>query len=195
VTFGDYVDRVAGAVDAADGPVTLVGHSMGGHVVTQVAEERPDAVGTVVYLAAFLPPDGRALTDLDPSGYGSVVPEYATRDAGRGVVTMDPAGAETAFYHDCGAEDLALGRSLLRPEPVAPRTVPVSLTTAGYGSVRRAYVECADDRALPVAFQRSMREAVPCDEVRTLGTGHSPFFAAPDDLRAVLEAVAVGAEG
>lgn len=186
VTFGDYVDRICAAVDEADGPVTLVGHSMGGHAVTQAVEERPDAVETLVYLCAFLPGDGQALTDLDLTGHDSRVPPGLSADEDRGVVEVDPAVAVEAFYHDCPPEAVALCRSLLRPEPIEPRTVPVSLTEANYGSVRRTYVECTEDRALPRSFQRERLGAVPCAEVRSLETGHSPFFAAPADLAAVL---------
>ena len=190
VSFEGYVDRVTGAIDAADEPVVLVGHSMGGHPATQAAEDRSDAVETLVYLTAFLPPDGTALTDLDFSGHGSVVPDHLQADEARGVVEIDPEGAVDAFYHDCSAADVALCRALLRPEPIEPRTVPVSLTDEGYGSVRRAYVECSADRALPVSFQRELQEAVPCEAVRTLEASHSPMLSVPDALTEALIEVA-----
>jgi len=190
VGFADYVDCVCAAVDAAEEPVVLVGHSMGGHAVTQAVEERAADVERAVYLCAFLPPDGHALTDLDLSAYDSRIPPHVTPDEDRGTLALDPEGAVDALYHDCGAEDVALARSLLRPEPIEPRTVPVSLSESGYGSVPRAYVECAADRSIPVEFQRAMREAVPCEPVWSLETSHSPFFSAPEKLTAVLEAAA-----
>jgi len=192
VTFDDYVSRICSAVDDADEPVVLVGHSMGGHAVTQAAERRSDAIDTLVYLAAFLPADSQSLTDLDLSGHDSRVPPGLAVDEERGVVEVDFDTAVDAFYHDCSTADVALCRALLRPEPIEPRTVPVELTDANYGSVRRAYIECAEDRALPLSFQRERQQAVPCDEVRTLETSHSPFLSAPDALVEALLDVSLG---
>ena len=59
-----YVAKVLAAVDAAGKPVILVGHSMAGMVVTQVAELRADKIEKLVYLAAYLPKDGQKLLDL-----------------------------------------------------------------------------------------------------------------------------------
>ncbi|MFD1568711.1 alpha/beta fold hydrolase [Halolamina litorea] len=188
-TFERYVDRVGTAVDAAVGEVVLVGHSMGGHVVTQVAERHADAVAAVVYLAAFLPGDGQSLTDLDAGAFDSAVPEHIVVDDERGVVTFEGAGADDTFYQDCSERDAAFARSRLRPEPAAPRHVPVSLSEQRYGAVPRVYIECTEDRALPVAFQRSMYEAVGCDAVHSLETGHAPFLAAPTAVAETLRGV------
>ena len=186
VTFESYVERVGAAVDAAAGDVVLVGHSMGGHVVTQAAERYADAVAGVVYLSAFLPADGQSLADLDAGAFDSALPEHLSFDEERGVVAVDDAGAGEAFYHDCDDGDAAAARAALRPEPAAPRHTPVALTEPNYGSVPRTYVECTEDRALPVAFQRSMHDAVGCGTVRSLETGHAPFLSAPTALAETL---------
>src|SRR3954453_1237385 len=44
--------------------LVLVGHSYGGMVVTGVADRKPEAVKTLVYLDAFVPQSGQALIDL-----------------------------------------------------------------------------------------------------------------------------------
>lgn len=66
-----YRDKVIEAIAAADGKVILVGHSMGGMVITHVAEQVPSLVNKLVYLGAFLPASGQALTDLAFSDPGS----------------------------------------------------------------------------------------------------------------------------
>lgn len=187
-SFSGYVERVGAAIDDADGEVVLVGHSMGGHVVTQAAERYADAVAAVVYLAAFLPTDGQALTDLGARAFDSSLPEHITVDGDRGVVTFDEAAAGEVFYQDCPERDVAWARSRLRPEPAAPRHTPVDLSDR-YDSVPRTYIECTEDRALPVAFQRSMYETVGCDAVHTLETGHAPFLSEPAALAETLLAV------
>jgi pimeloyl-ACP methyl ester carboxylesterase len=54
ITLATYTKRVCETLDAQAEPVILVGHSMAGIVITQVAEERPEKIKTLVYLTAFL---------------------------------------------------------------------------------------------------------------------------------------------
>ena len=51
----DYVAHVLGLVRAAAavGPVVLVGHSLGGTVVTRVANEAPEMLESMVYVCAY----------------------------------------------------------------------------------------------------------------------------------------------
>jgi hypothetical protein len=98
-----------------------------------------------------------------------------------------------AFYGDC-VPDVADGaKSRLQPQAVAPIVASVNTSDENFGRVERYYIECLQDRAIPIAMQRSMQGAQPCRSVRSLNTGHSPFFAAPRALVAKLlslEAVA-----
>lgn len=45
-------------------PLVLVGHSMGGMVVTAVAEKVPTKIQRLIYLGAFLPANGQSLIEL-----------------------------------------------------------------------------------------------------------------------------------
>src|SRR5260370_40737879 len=60
VTLEAYVSRLLPLVDAAPEPVILVGHSLGGTVISQVAEARPEKVRLLVYLSALLPRAGES---------------------------------------------------------------------------------------------------------------------------------------
>jgi pimeloyl-ACP methyl ester carboxylesterase len=46
--------------------IVLVGHSYGGMVVRHVADQLPDRVRSLVYLDAFIPENGKSLTDYLP---------------------------------------------------------------------------------------------------------------------------------
>ena len=54
----DFVETITRAIDSAQEPVVLIVHSRSGIVATQAAEERPDRIRTIAYLAAYLPPVG-----------------------------------------------------------------------------------------------------------------------------------------
>src|SRR5262249_28170193 len=60
VSLQAYVDRVCQVLDAQREPVILVGHSMGGAIITQVAEYRPAQIKTLVYITALLLKNGEA---------------------------------------------------------------------------------------------------------------------------------------
>ena len=44
--------------------VVLIGHSYGGAVATGVADRAPEQIAQIIYLDAFVPKDGQALTDF-----------------------------------------------------------------------------------------------------------------------------------
>src|SRR5690242_20353457 len=69
-----YTDKIVQAVDAQTEPVILVGHSMGGTVISQVAEAQPDKVKTLVYLTAYLLPNGKSLFQAAQEDAGSQTP-------------------------------------------------------------------------------------------------------------------------
>ncbi len=64
LTLDVYSNKVIDVVSEIEGKVILVGHSMGGMVVTSVAEKIPTRISKLVYIGAFLPASGQALTDL-----------------------------------------------------------------------------------------------------------------------------------
>ena len=66
-SLADDVDTVKRAVGLVGGPVTLVGHSYGGFVISNAAYNNPNVTG-LVYLSAFAPNEGQSLSDfVDPT--------------------------------------------------------------------------------------------------------------------------------
>jgi pimeloyl-ACP methyl ester carboxylesterase len=59
----DHVDSVVAAIDEADGPVVLVGHSGGGAIAHAAADARSDRVARVVYVDSWPLGEGRAIND------------------------------------------------------------------------------------------------------------------------------------
>lgn len=177
VSFENYVGRVCEAVRTPDESVTLVGHSMAGMVITQVAERCPDEIGTLVYLTAYLPPDDESM--IDQRVEGSLISESFVVDEARGVGVIADDKLEGLFYADCSASDVALARALVRPEPLEPLSAPVSISEGRFETVRRVYVRCGNDRAITIEQQRAMIEDRGCDLTLTLPASHSPFLSMP----------------
>jgi pimeloyl-ACP methyl ester carboxylesterase len=178
-SLATYVERVTDMVDAQREPVVLVGHSMGGVVVTQAAEDRSKQVARIVYVCAFLPRDGESLLELAQTDKQSrLLPNLVF---GEGLHWVRSEAAAEIFYHDCPEADAAEAQALLVREPLSVVETRVRVTGDRYGTIPRTYIECTEDRALGPDLQRRMHGATPCT-VLTLPTGHSPFFAAPAEV-------------
>lgn len=185
--LGLYVSTVVAVIEAEEEPVVLVGHSLGGLTVTQVAERVPERVRSVVYLTALLAPDGQSGADLNLMTEDNPAMQYI--EPGELAMTFRADGLRETFYHQCPDEDVALATLSASPEPNVILEAPMRTTELNYGRVPRVYIECTEDQAIPIAKQREWYGVVPCQRVITMETDHSPFFSAPADLVAHLESI------
>jgi pimeloyl-ACP methyl ester carboxylesterase len=174
ITLDDHVDRVVDVLELGDRPAILVGHSFGGFVISHVAERRPELLELLVYLAAFLLRAGESVLEVARS-VPPVVPHLDVQEPA-GLIVVRADAARDAFYHDCSAEDADRATARLVPEALGPRRTPATITDERFGRVPRVYMETVHDRGLPLALQRRMQAALPCGEVVSLASGHSPFL-------------------
>jgi pimeloyl-ACP methyl ester carboxylesterase len=188
VTLDTYADAVCAAL-AAGPPAVLIGHSMGGIVVTEAAARCPGHIAQVVYVAAFLPGDGQSLSDIAalPEAAGDAVQANMVVDGDPPVAVLPKHAAREAVFGCCDDEQAAWGIELLGPQPVAPFLQPVQ---GGLGDLSRAYISCLQDKAVLPALQRRMREAAGCDPVIEIDTDHSPWASRPRELVAALHQIA-----
>jgi pimeloyl-ACP methyl ester carboxylesterase len=172
--------------------VILVGHSLGGITISDAAERAPEVIAGLVYVTAVLLSNGTKAMDLVVRNGN--LPQGINLSCDGAVATIDSDRARERWYNGCDEDDVqhALGR--LIPQPTRPMRDPLTVTSGRFGTIPRAYIECLHDNALPLSIQRSQREAMPCDPIFTMETGHSPFMQAPETLTAYLIA-AVSAFG
>ncbi len=189
----DYAALVAGAVREAGTPVVLVGHSMGGLVVSQAAALAPDHVIALVYVTGLMLRDGETLQsflqDHGALGVDDLVLKHM-QVAADGLSAAFPAAmAPSVFYNRCTAADAAWATARLRAQPTAVYATPLRLSAA-YQAVPRAYVICEDDQAVPVAYQQQMLANTPCGKTYSLDADHSPFLSDTSGLMACLQELA-----
>ena len=183
ITLTAYTKRVCETLDAQAEPVILVGHSMGGIVITQVAEERPEKIQTLVYLTAFLPQNGESLLKIARTNSDSLLTPNLVVNEEQGYLTFkEGASLKEIFYGDCSDEDVARARSLLVLQAIAPMATPVRISAEQFGRVPRVYIECLRDRTITPCIQKMMYTAMPCKTILSMETSHSPFFSAPQEL-------------
>src|SRR5215467_1215608 len=183
ITLAAYTKRVCETLDVQAEPVMLVGHSMSGIVITQVAEERPEKIQMLVYLTAFLPQNGESLLQIARMNVDSLLMPNLIANEEQGYLTFkEGAPLKEIFYGDCPDEDVARAKSLLVPQAIAPMATPVRITAQHFGRVPRVYIECLRDRTIAPPIQKMMYTATPCQTILSMRTSHSPFFSAPQEL-------------
>lgn len=190
VTLDGYAERVVGVLDSLEGPLILVGHSMGGAVISEAAERRPERVELLVYLTAFLLPNGTSLLDMAQTDVEAAVDRSLDIDESKGVGAVRADMAKDLFYGECSAEDAAWATARLQGQPLAPWGTPVSTTESNFGLVPRVYVTCLRDQAITPTQQREMYTQTPCREVVTFDTDHSPMLSRPAELTRYLVSLA-----
>jgi pimeloyl-ACP methyl ester carboxylesterase len=180
-------EAVIAVLDALAEPAIVVGHSAGGPVISMVAEARPAKIAKLVYLSAYLLQNGASIVSMLPNDPDSLVLSNIVLTPDGVFVRLDQV--REIFYGTSDDADVELARFLLKPIGVLTSGDPVTVGAA-FASVRRFYVSCSRDRAITPGFQRALYSALPCEEVFTIRSDHSPFFSRPAALVRILERIA-----
>lgn len=182
VTMADTVEKICSLLDGIEDKVILVGHSKNGIMISQTAEYRPEKIEKLIYLAAYLIPNGKTQAEYSAQDTAGVLKPYVSRFPETGSHTLQAEIYQEGLYHDCPGYITELAKLILGHEPVESGTTPLQLTAEGFGRVRRFYIECTEDRAVTPFIQRKMYTETPCEKVYQMPTSHSPFFSQPENL-------------
>ncbi|PFE99466.1 alpha/beta hydrolase [Bacillus thuringiensis] len=170
MTLDSYVSAVTEVINQQNEQVILVGHSMGGIIITQTAELIPNKIDKLVYLCAFLPQngeDGPQFTINENDLTAELIPNLIEQTFLN--ATEDEAIIETSFKQ-------------MRPQPLGPFQQELKISEENFGAIDRIYIETTLDRAIPIDFQRRMNTETPCKKIITLEADHSPFFSKASEL-------------
>lgn len=191
VTMQAYADKVVAQLRSSDEPAVLIGHSMGGMVVTQAADDFIAGGGTlaqVVYMTAFLPRNGQALLDLagTPEGQGDAVQANLVVSGEPPMGTLPPEAAHGALFNAMPIEQMAtVDPRGTESQPIIPFTNPVSITDDR--DITRRYIFALQDRAIPLALQRKMAGSTAVAESAEIDSDHMLFYSATDELIEVID--------
>ncbi|KAI8016831.1 hypothetical protein LOK49_LG04G03392 [Camellia lanceoleosa] len=175
--------------------VILVGHDFGGTCVSYAMELFPNKVSKAVFIAgAMLTSEQSTLdmfsqkTDSNDLMRQAQIFIYANGNTNPPTaINLDKSLLRDLLFNQSPAKDVALASVSMRPIPFAPVLEKLSLSDKNYGSVKRFYIETAEDNAIPIALQQSMINKSPPERVFHLkGADHSPFFSKPQALHKLL---------
>ncbi len=181
-----YSDKVIESISKVQGKVILVGHSMGGMVITNVAEKAPSKISKLVYIGAFLPTSGQALTDLAYSDPDSKLGPSLVPSADQLTLDVKRENLISLFIADGSKADQDKVVKNYRPEPAIPFTNKVTLTAEAFGKVDKIYIKTLNDIVISPGLQDLMIAGAGIKTVFTINSSHSPFLAQPDELAGIL---------
>ena len=187
VTLDLYARAILGEINR---PTIVVGHSAGGYAIAKAADIDPRNITQLVYLCAYVPSQNRTMIEMRHAApYQNLGPDDVIRSPDRLSYHFNPARIGTLLYPDCPTEAIEYAQENLGEQPIAPQETRPNLGPH-FAQVPRHYIRCANDGVIPPEFQTTMTADWPATDVETMATGHSPFFAAPDDLANHLSRIA-----
>jgi pimeloyl-ACP methyl ester carboxylesterase len=196
--IADFADAViAGADAAALESFVLVGHSMGGLTVAEVARRVPGRVRHLVFVSCIVPPEGATMIDSLPEAVREMTRQSLGRAQGGDFSLGIGMSDELKRFMFCNDMDEAQARFVLeRCGHECPTPFLETVSRAGLPpALPKTYVRLLRDQALsPEDQDRQIANlrAAPGGSVAVveLDTGHDVMVSAPGALAEVLERIA-----
>ncbi|MFI7099260.1 alpha/beta fold hydrolase [Streptomyces sp. NPDC050161] len=164
-----------------DGPVTLVGHSYGGVVISAVAH-RSAQVTALVFVAAYAPDAAESSVTLNSHG-GERRGRAAIRFGEDGWTTLDPGLCGEAFGPDLPEATVKALAASQRPTHLTCFATPSG--PGAWHDLPCAYVISADDQIFDPGLQRWLAERTH-STVTELNAGHFSQISRPDEVAAAI---------
>ncbi len=191
-TLDNYVAKVKSAINDEEGKVILVGHSLGGAVITQAAAQLPDKIEKVVYIAGFVPLSGESvnsLSALDKESEISLDILSPSQDFSTVTFTNPEINIPKIFCHDATPQQKTVLIQNLRAEPTAPMGTPLQYDIKVFEKIDKYYIYTQQDRAISYVFQQKMAQKAGITKTFIIDTSHSPFVSKPIEVAAILQSL------
>jgi pimeloyl-ACP methyl ester carboxylesterase len=169
--FGDSLQRDVD--DAGFDRFVLVGHSMGGLTISEVARREPDRVEHLVYVSCIVPREGESAMQALPPSLLETPPDLVE------MFCSDMDEEQTRFVTDHIGTEVAA----VLEEPVSRTGIPPELP--------KTFVKLLQDRSLAPDHQdvlvQNLRDCPGGDvDVVTIDAGHDVMISRPKELADVL---------
>jgi pimeloyl-ACP methyl ester carboxylesterase len=191
-TLATYRGAVVEVIEDGD---VVVGHSMGGLVVSMAADEVPDRIGRLVYLAAAIPIEGKAPNEtmpFDDIGLAQITSLVETPEQGTCFMMTDFEKTVDFLFHDCSPEDQRWAFEHLTPQPMEPSISPIHVPRFWECSIPRNFIVCTEDRTHALKYDNEGMARLGLTTCLGMTTSHSPFISRPAELAKLLDVCASG---
>jgi pimeloyl-ACP methyl ester carboxylesterase len=173
VSLADDAAVARRAMDAAGGPVILVGHSYGGAVITEAGTH--PSVAALVYIAAFMPDKGESVSTLI-AGFPTDGPQPPILPPQDGFLFLD-----REKFHEAFAADVSADTAQFMADSQVPWGLDAlagTISEAAWQSKPSWYLVTTEDRMIPPPAQREM-SARAASTVTEVAGSHAIYVSQP----------------
>lgn len=186
INLNSYVQHVKDFINSINKKVIIVGHSMAGIVISQVAEDIPEKIEKLIYISAFIPENRGSLIQEEQKAIEPSVSLEAVIQKQKNIIAITHSKKlRELFYAMCSDQQSVQAINQLQEQPLQPFLDHVMLSEKNFGKVDKLYIECLQDKAIHINDQRRMSQKLACKTV-ALDSDHSPFFSCPENLVKIL---------
>jgi pimeloyl-ACP methyl ester carboxylesterase len=174
-SLSEDVETVKRAINHIGGPVTLVGHSYGGAVITNAAYNNPNVTG-LVYIAAFAPDEGQSLSDfVNPANFPK---ELFLMDSG-GFIYLNPEVFRENFAQDVTPEEADL--MAIVQKPFNQSNFVAKSGPPAWKELPTWYQISDADRMIPPDVQRTFAQQMNATTL-ILNASHASYVSHPNEI-------------
>ncbi len=184
LSLSDDVAATKRVIDAQDGPVTLVGHSYGGAVITQAGND--PKVSELVYICAFAPDEGESVNDMIQKAPADA-PAPPILPPMEGYLALDKSKFAASFAGDVDAESAAFMADSQVPWGVEALSQPIH--DPAWRNKPSWYLMTGQDKMIPPPVQQFMSKRAG-STVTEVDASHSVYVSKPDAVAAFVEQAA-----
>ncbi|NNE38662.1 MAG: alpha/beta fold hydrolase [Gammaproteobacteria bacterium] len=184
--FYTTANSLSELINCLDGQITLVAHSLGGVITSLISANIPEKVSRAVYISGFIPQTGQSINDLDQLMSESIIASNMRVDEKKRALIVSEDFLKEGFYQDCSEVEYKFAKSWIGPQLASTFLAPIQYDAESLSKVNKIYIECLNDRAVPISAQRVMQKNIVIEKVMKVDSGHSPFFSIPQKLANIL---------
>jgi pimeloyl-ACP methyl ester carboxylesterase len=174
-SLADDVATVNRAIELVGGPVTLVGHSYGGFVITNAGYNNQNVTG-LVYVAAFAPDEGQSVSNfVDPA---ALPPGFFIFDSG-GFGYINPDMFHQAFVQDVNATEAEIMAIAQKPANQALLAEPSG--PPAWKQLPTWYQVSESDHIIPPDAQRQFAQQMNATTI-SIDASHASLVSHPDEI-------------
>jgi pimeloyl-ACP methyl ester carboxylesterase len=194
ITFKSYVTSLINLLESLADNAILVGHSMSGMVISEVASSIPHKISHLIYISAYLPLQGESVFDLITLNRShepfTAIEHSMQMSPDKRACSIEQTSIIPLFYNLTPHALASQAQAAFGTQATLPLAAKVKLDEEALAAIPTTYIACSEDKVIPVHHQRRMLARRTCNTVLQIKTDHSPFYSAPEQLAALLEASA-----